>query len=71
MDILYICDKKKECGAHGCFEACKHTSDPSHALNGACKRPWMYPERFMLDVAAQHGAFYVEIIREGKHEPIS
>ena len=54
MNILYLCDGKKEqcSGKIGCFfgnsdlNSCKHTTDPAHALNGPCPEPQSHPERF-------------------------
>jgi hypothetical protein len=33
-EIVYICDRKKECNKHGaCVQCCKHTTDIRHAVN--------------------------------------
>ena len=51
--ILYLCDALRECaGMNGCCAygivrgPCRHTTDPSHARNGACPDPQNHPERF-------------------------
>lgn len=54
MRVAYMCD------GHGCAaehpscrdmpvgdpDRCTHTTDPEHAVNGACEHPENYPERF-------------------------
>lgn len=53
MTVLYLCDgdgcqsKYKSCRQHLPFSCrCRHTADPSHAVNGACEAPEREPERF-------------------------
>lgn len=51
--VLYLCDglgcrsDNKSCrGDPEASRYCKHTSDPAHAVNGACDAPEKCPERF-------------------------
>ena len=54
MRIAYVCDgagcghERKSCETlpAGCGGRCTHTTDPAHAVNGACDDPWNYPGRF-------------------------
>lgn len=65
MDIIYICDKKKDCAeGTGCGAHCNHTLDTAHALNGACDRPQEHPERFEEKFDGTE-AFFVETLKEG------
>lgn len=53
MRVAYLCD------GHGCKSKfpscrfpetgrlCRHTTDPEHAVNGACEDPKGEPERFL------------------------
>lgn len=53
MRVAYLCD------GHGCKKErpsctipefagmCRHTTDPEHAVNGACEDPKGEPERFL------------------------
>lgn len=59
VKIAYICDGLDRCSDKiGCFrhatpgmDACKHTWNPRHALNGKIKKPEKYPDRFhALDI---------------------
>ena len=44
MDIIYICDKKRECNKSSvCGTFCNHTYFPEHAKNGTCKVPTLSP----------------------------
>ena len=48
-NVIYICDRKQPCSVH-CLNhkgyPCHHTSNPDHAKNGTCERPWEDPARF-------------------------
>ena len=61
MDVLYICDRKKSCATSDrCGKECRFTTDPKHAVNGACRRPYMHMERFRIEADVGRGMFYVE-----------
>ena len=53
MRIAYLCDKKacadarRSCNGLWKNALCRHTTNPAHAVNGACKDPQAHPERFM------------------------
>ena len=51
--VIYLCDGKKPCATAGRCRlvdpeagCCRRTSDPAHAVNGACGDPENHPERF-------------------------
>lgn len=51
--VLYLCDCRLPCAMNvGCHQSgtavgvCRHTTQPEHALNGACADPQNHPERF-------------------------
>lgn len=50
--IAYLCDGNgcshvnKSCRTR-MRERCHHTTDPAHAVNGACEDPQRHPERFL------------------------
>ena len=57
--IAYICDGHDKCSMEpGCFMqedlvsksdwVCHHTTNVEHAVNGPCKDPENYPERFVF-----------------------
>lgn len=54
MRVAYICDGEgckspnKSCREYPRGHACRcyHTTDPAHAVNGACDAPEMEPDRF-------------------------
>ena len=56
IEIAYICDGKDICSDKiGCYKVarpgmdhCTHTTNPDHALNGACSYPEKEPTRFHL-----------------------
>jgi hypothetical protein len=62
MNVLYICDKKRDaCHEDGrvCFEDCYLTTDPACAKNGPCPDPENHPERFFL-ITCYGGEAYEE-----------
>lgn len=52
--VIYLCDGAAEgCSRRGCaiaskwFGDCRHTTNEKNAVNGICREPWKYPERFI------------------------
>ena len=63
-DIVYICNKRKDCAnSLRCGKECTHTTDPKFAFYGACKYPWMYPDRFKPDLGP-NGICFIEQARK-------
>lgn len=52
MKIAYICDghgcksRRPSCRYPEIGRLCRHTTDPAHAVNGACDDPAREPDRF-------------------------
>ena len=69
MRVAYLCDGQGCASVHpscrylpeGDLERCTHTTDPAHAVNGACEHPEEYPERF---VEVKPGAFMERSLRK-------
>ena len=63
--VAYICDGKNCPKPVGCKVKnkkkglCLHTTDPKHAVNGKCRDPWNYPERFEMEKIG-NAKFYFE-----------
>lgn len=58
--VLYLCDGEGcRYMCHGELYACEHTTDPRHAVNGACEKPELHPERF-VKYEDRFKSFYVE-----------
>ena len=73
--VVYLCDCRKPCGmGNGCaqnnsaFGFCKHTTDPEHALNGACDDPQNHPERFEVVCDKKTGEVIDYYEKEQEHE---
>ena len=73
--VLYLCDCRKPCAmGNGCHQSgsafgfCKHTTDPSHALYGACAEPQNYPDRFEAVYDKKSGVVIDYFEKEQKHE---
>ena len=66
MRIAYICDgngcksELPSCRFPVGMNQCRHTTDPAHAVNGACEDPVREPDRF---VELEPGVF-AEIVHE-------
>ena len=58
--VLYLCDGEGcEYICHREVYVCEHTTDPQHAVNGACEQPELHPERFTKH-EDKFSCFYIE-----------
>ena len=67
-NVAYLCDgmgcaavreEGKDCVIFE-GEPCRHTFDPTHAVNGECENPAKYPERFEAWSSGDDRVYYFE-----------